>query len=328
MNVFEELKLNIQQFFNRNKKGLEKPSNVSRPEQAEETTLFIEDLTPMRPKENKGILVSNVSRLSLLPCLYLFINFGTLVVLMIYKFLQNIVFENDILVGEAKVTNYFNLYRINPFVYHLYTCSNSIIGIILVFLLYTVLKQRFQVPEFKDHTFKLGIMLVNGMLFNLLQLGMGFIPYVDNYKSANELMAKEIKIDLTQLLFLSMIFFSILFGIYSLIALNLIKSKTIKNKQNENWFAYKAITLIYLCFFTIVYLVVLMHSQNVINIGLNPNSLTKHYNYILALFPYFIHILNGILIFSFYFELKFVNLTLTENLEVDYLFEESNKNVL
>ena len=71
------------------------------------------------------------------------------------------------------------------------------------------------------HIFKIHFMLGFGLLANFLHLVIGFIPYLENYDLVNDQMKKEVNIDLTQILFLTMIFFSIFFGIYSLFCLNL-----------------------------------------------------------------------------------------------------------
>jgi hypothetical protein len=327
MSVFEKLKEKIQNLFFLKKKDCSVPVKSARPELTEETTLLIDTTERFKPKESRGYLVTNVSNLSLLPPLYLFINVATIVILLIYKLKDNVTFKNDILIGDTKVTNYFNLFKVNHFVFHLYTCANSITGVIFVFLLFSLLKQKFKSPENEKHSFKLHILLILGFLTHLISLGVGFIPYVDNYKQANHIMLNEIKIELSQFLFLTMNFFFILFGIYSLICLNVLRNYKVRNEAKENWFIYKVITLIYLSCFTVIYLLILLFKNKVISFGLSENALAKHQNYVLALFPYFIHILSGLLIFSFYYEFKSVNLTLSETLEGENLDDESNKNV-
>lgn len=328
LGVFEKLKQTIQESFFLKNKEKHTPDLKEGFEQNEDTTILIETSNKrIKNEDETSVFSSNVTKLSILPSLYLFINVFTIIIILFYKVKYNFTYTNDIMVGQSKIINYFNLFKANPFVYHLYTSSNSLIGILLVLSLFNVLKQKFIFHGLENHIFKLNIMFTFGFLTNFILFGTSFIPYLDNYEVTNEQMRKEFKIELSQFLFLTMIFFSISFGIYSLIAINLLSKRSEKCKNLDNWFLYKMITIIYLISFTVIYLIVYLHKNDCVSLGLNAASLSKHYNYILALFPYFIHFLNGVLAFSFYFELKSASLVLSDKIEVNYLLEDSNKNV-
>jgi uncharacterized Tic20 family protein len=142
-----------------------------------------------------------------------------------------------------------------------------------------------------------------------------------------------IKLEVCQLLFLSFIFFTILFSIYSLTVLNLIgknkkNSSPLISDQEKNWFSYKIVILSYLSIFAIIYIIFVLYDNKMIILSNSLNSLIdKYLSFVLTRFPYFLHIINAVLIFSFYFEMKYVNLEMSQNFEVDYLFNESEKTI-
>ena len=118
---------------------------------------------------------------------------------------------------------------------------------------------------------------------------------------------------------------AILFSVYSIANLNLLRGRNSlnANRMNEDiWYLYKFISLIYLCFFTLVYIAFLLHGSKIFKIGFLENIIKDNYVTVIAMFPYFIHVINAVLMFTFYFELKFLNLALSQNLDVDYLFED------
>ena len=240
--------------------------------------------------------------------------------------MNKIEFATDIKLKNLKIPNYYDLPKINPIVYNIYTCSTSITGLAIVIILYSVLKQRFKVPEFQTHSFKLKIMMLFGLISNFLNLAKGITPpMLENYYNIVKEIQPNLEIDFSHLTFLTFIFFTILFSVYSLSILSLIRGKNNlnSNRMNEDvWYLYKFVTLIYLCFFTLVYIAFLLHGSKIIKIGLFENLINEYYSTVISLFPYFIHVINSVLMFTFYFELKFVNLALSQNLDVDYLFED------
>ncbi len=84
--------------------------------------------------------------------------------------------------------------------------------------------------------------------------------------------------------------------------------------------------MFYLNIFIAIYVVFLLHENEIIKISIFRTFVENNMIYVLVMFPYFIHIINSILVFSFYFEFKYLNIALSQNLDVDYLFEESNRN--
>jgi len=274
----------------------------------------------------KGYLTNNVATLSILPVIYLLSSLLIIIILLFIRYMNMIEFSTDIKYKNIKIPNYYNLPKINPFIYNIYTCSTSVTGISIVLILYSVLKQRFKVPEYQNHSFKLNIMMVFGLISNFLNFAKGITPPIfENYYNIVKEIQPNLEIDISHLTFLTFVFFNILFSVYSLSILSLLKGKNNlnANRMNEDiWYLYKFITLIYLCFFTLVYIAFLLHGSKILNIGFLENLIKEYYITVIAMFPYFIHVINSVLMFTFYFELKFVNLALSQNLDVDYLFDD------
>ena len=201
---------------------------------------------------------------------------------------------------------------------------------IIVFILFSVLKQRFKVPEYEHHSFKLYIMMIFGFISNFLNFTKGFAPYFENYEEFSKEIRFNLKIDLSVLFFLTLIFFSVLFSVYSLYVLNLLRIRSnspISHNYEGHWYNYRIVTLVYLCVFTLIYVVFLLHDKKIFLFCNDISYISENLTFVISMFPYFIHIINAVLMFSFYFELKYVNLVLSQNVEVDYLFEEGEKNL-
>jgi hypothetical protein len=301
-----------------------------RPEQEETFTYqneYQEKYNFYKIKNNtKGYLTNNVATLSILPVIYLLSSLLIIIILLFIRYINMIEFSTDIKYKNIKIPNYFDLPKINPFIYNIYTCSTSITGLSIVIILYSVLKQRFKVPEYQNHSFKLNVTMVFGIASNVINFTKGISwPIFESYCNIVKDYQPNLEIDFSHLAFLLFIFFTILFSVYSISILNLLRGRNNlnANRMNEDiWYLYKFITLIYLCFFTLVYIAFLLHGSKIFKIGLLDNVMKDNYVTVIAMFPYFIHVINSVLMFTFFFELKFVNLALSQNLDVDYLFED------
>jgi hypothetical protein len=237
-----------------------------------------------------------------------------------------------------EIPNFYDLKKINPTAYNIYVTLSCGSSLAISMILYSVLKQRFKVPEFQSHSFKLNIMLLFSLASNAFHLACAAAPpLINSFFRLGEEVQLELENETKQFLFLLHIFFSILFALYLLTVLNLVRNKNFDESKNslfsklqtevqENkWFLYKYITLFYLCVFTLVYVLVLLQNAQIVSFGPFDVFIKEYCQLVSAIFPYFIQVINAVLVFTFYFELKFVNLALAQNLDVDYLFEEEDK---
>jgi len=248
-----------------------------------------------------------------------------IIILLSIKFSNSISFSSEItLNNNIKLANYFDLNKVDPLIFHISTCSCSIIGFMITIILFFILKRKYD--EVNISKFKLINLFLFGLLVNLLQFLIGVLPIIQDNDHYNKVFYKEIKININQFLFLNLNLFTVCFGFYSFFAIDLASNnKEDNNNKSNDWKVYKIIILIYLTFSLFVYMLFLLDSCGYINFNFNK----KHSNYILGLFPYFIHTLNGLLWFSFYFELKHSILVLIESNEKREInFDESCKNCL
>jgi hypothetical protein len=347
MLIFENIKFLIRNCFISHRKKDRDREKESKNNDGDESTSSLlsgqEGVTGFTARNDAhGVITNNMITLSILPSIYLLISIFTILILLFLKFKGKIVLNSDAVVNNMIIPNYYDLQKINPTIYHIYTCITSFAGIAIVFILFSVLKQRFKVPEYQNHNFKLYIMVIFGFISNFLNFAKGFSPYIENYELIVKKIEENIKIDLSHLLFLTFIFFTVLFSIYSIYILDLLRgdknnesndiflSTSYRNRnQDDNWFNYKIVILCYLCIFTLVYVVFLLHNNKIFIFWNSLNSLIdENLSFVICFFPYFIHTINAVLMFSFYFEMKYVNLALSQNLEVDYLFEDGAEKLL
>jgi hypothetical protein len=289
----------------------------------------------------KGIITNNILKLSAIPVIYLVSSILVIFTLLFLNFRLNSIANSKKPVGDIYlgIPDFYQLPKINPTISHIYTIISTFSGFSIVIILFSILKQRFKVPEYRQHSFKLYIMLFFGMMSNFLNLLKGFFPFMEKIKIIP--FVNEIQDDMKlKLLFLGLLCFSFLFAFYSITILFFLKNNKedeLKEYQTcnslfnlkfeEDWLNYKIIILFFLTIFALVYVLFLMHHNKLFMLAGSYYSLfleTKA-TFVINVFPYFLHLMNSILMFSFYFELKYLNIALSQNLEVDYLFESSEK---
>jgi hypothetical protein len=287
----------------------------------ESSSLLSDTDTPTKPT-NKGILTNSVCYLTIIPGIYLLAS----IFIVLYLLILNS--KEQLVTNKEKIPDFYDLPKMSVTMFHIYTVVTSICGMAIVIVLFVVLKQRFKVPEFINKNYKLYIMMFFGLMSNFFNFAKGFSPYLVIFNISKDINS-DLTMKLTHILFLGVVFFSILFSIYSISVLDLLRMKKVKQMNTlDNWYSYKIVILVYLTSFFIIYIIFLLYDNKAFTL-IDGSSLKKvfenHLKLVISTFPYFIHILNAVLMFSFYFELRYVNLALSQNLEVDYLFEESEK---
>jgi hypothetical protein len=267
-------------------------------------------------QEKKPIKRPNVNRLYMFlifPILYLLVSIAMPMILLIIKVNKKLIFESDIKVENYTIANYFDLSLINSVIYKAYTCGSFISGFIIVLVLFLTLNQRFKVPEYQDNTIKLYMMLLFGLISNLFNLYRGFYDFI-------RINLPDLFINMSpEALFLSWIIFSIFFSIYSLSMIDLLRTQRI---NETSWYVYRIILVSFLSIITIVYTSFLLYKNNYVNKYTANNFIIENMSYVLGMFPYFIHTINALMMFCYYFEIKYLNTILSRNLDVDYLFED------
>ena len=303
----------------------------------ETSEIYIEDTSEKRlfnterlisQRYNNNILIN----ISYLPMTYLIVSISAFVGMLIissYKDLPKSLY-NQVGPNKYLVINYFEICKINPLVYHLFQSCTSFLGIFIVTMLFFSIKSKSK--NFYQNSGYLQIYLscVFGIISFILLLVEGVMPLLGDVGTYNALLKSEIGINLPNFVFLTRLFFSLLFMLTFLLVvwnLNLNYDQSEESEMNNTWFNYKLITLIYLGFFTFIYVFVLLHHNKII---FSEFSLATNYNYtsyILTIFPYLLHCLNDLMIFTFSFELRLSNITLTE-IENESIIRKTEKNIL
>ena len=273
----------------------------------------------------KNTMSNKMIYLSIFPLFYFLASILMMIVLILIKNKQKIILNSDVNINNMIFHSYYDLDLINPLIYKIYTFITTIAGMVIVITIFSIMHQRFKVPEYKTHSIKLYIMIIFGIVGNSITFIKGFMPLM-HYDDLIQTINNELKIEISQLLFLIWIFFSVFFAIYSMNILKLLRSKQSMTLNNEeNWYNYKILIIIYLNITTLIYVGFILHQNNILKFNLFQNFVEGNMNYVLLLFPYFIHTIHAILILSYYFELKYLNIALSQNLDVDYLFDDTEK---
>ena len=204
----------------------------------------------------------NLCKLSILPTLYLILNILIIFLLLYIKKRRNIIYSTDFTRNSITIANFYHLTKVCPSLFKIYSSTTSLIGLILVSILFSALKQRFKVPEFKNHYYKLYVLLAFGYLSNFFNFATVLIPYFVNLEDLDNELSKEIQIELNQLIFLTMIFFSVSFAIYSLFCLTLIREKQPEiNVEKDNLLSYKMLIIVFLSIITLIYILAILYQD-------------------------------------------------------------------
>lgn len=228
---------------------------------------------------------------------------------------------------------------------------NSIISFVILYLIFSLLKQRFNVPEYKVNHYNLYAMFLLGIFSCLLNFMQGFYPlYVKqnftlslfnnntNEKRTNtfgEYTNEEINsridnqslISLKVLMYTSFIIISILYSLSVIANVNFLKKLSIgtsTSKPEESMY-FKYFIILMNWALSSIYIFLLIN-KNRDNTQYIENSKTT--DIIFALIPYFLYLLHGMMMFCFYYDIKYVTYNMKKNIYVDFLFENESIELL
>ena len=199
----------------------------------------------------------------LLPSLYFGVNLSLIFILLILKFNNNVIFEDDLVTKEVILPDFFDLYKVNNLVFHCYEIVLSILGFLITFFVYNLFYNIFveqKMNSFK-YMYKLHLMLIFGMISNIFLLIISFTPSLNDL-NINQDFLIETKIKLDQFIFIIHIFFSILFYTFSLCCLKMTSVSNVDSKKK--WLSFKLVILIYLLVLSFFYVIVLVFKNKFI----------------------------------------------------------------
>jgi len=348
-NNFENLKNTILNFIS-NKEKNNKPAKLRK--DFEESSLLLEYNDKALIKysediESKKIPFTLITSAKRIP--FLFGSFGMLlIVTMILLSFSDKMNEEEFKLlymesgkSRTKFLNFFRLPLVNVTVYHLINSTYSLTGIALLSCLFQILYSKLIDKTASGIEYiKLYMTISFGMISQIINLIYGTVYTSSGIEKINENFTNEMRISIFQFVFLIQIFFSILFGIFTTIFIAKLKTKPSYSLENQEipdaqnnsshnkWFNYKLISVIYLAFFSLAYIFVYLHNNNIILKDINSELMKENYSYLLAVFPYFLYFNNLILYLMFYDEMRDSNIYISQPEEEGEYFEKRERNIL
>lgn len=353
--VFENLKKHILSYFRKNKnskqnKDTPKPSETKEKiEQGDESSVCLLDESERRnmykfkyQNEDKKFNTIPVIQTYRIPIVYLILSLCTLIFMFIIGNKSNKDLYLEIGIGNNKISilNFFRMSNINPLAFHILNSCTAIVGFGIIYTVYLVLISKFKQKKYNNFDFvKLYLSMIFGAVSMLFHIIYGTCYLVTGYNEINQMFNKELHVGLKEFIFFVEIFFTVLYGIFTMLIIYNLKEKpsTASFENNDStthaqytWVNYKLLTLIYIIFFSLAYIFINLHHNGVIFKGLDSEILKSNYSYLLCLFPYLIYILNSLFYFYFYDELRNSEITVTDPIDskMNYCYDNYQKNIL
>ena len=221
-------------------------------------------------------------------------------------------------------SEFYYLFNIQPEFSLSMSIANAFVSLIVMLMLYLVLKQRYNVPEFKTYTIRLNFMLVYGIYACIFQL---YFIYQCLNKSAieksNELDTKFLLY--TVIIFMIHVILNITYAIIVLFNVVIIRKNQVLSQKEEQWLNLKVVIIVFLILAFTIYLVSVFNLYDYL-LSFNLSIIENNKIYIYRFFPFYINSLIGILHLSYYFEMRYVILSFSQNMEVNNLFNHDYLN--
>jgi hypothetical protein len=177
--VFEKIK----DFFGYKEKKFSTPKGSNKAEKEDSSLCSLLDYQERQnykfSKQNAKANADSI-KLSVLNPIYTAINISLIVILLGLKVHHNVPMSHDKVIKGMSIPCYFELYKINPVVFHIYHCLSGVLGYGIIYVLYSSLKLKLEYIKDKmifSHV-KLVSLLLFGSLFNLCTFVESFIPYI------------------------------------------------------------------------------------------------------------------------------------------------------
>jgi hypothetical protein len=355
-----------------NKKHLEKTQHEK---EGDETSILLEeDNNNKFANENyfnkQKLLSTSVIQNKLMPMLYLTFSFSSLIFLMLSENSNGRSTENYISFdaeNNKKLFNFFKLYDLNPLIFHLFSLTTGLLGILIVYLAQNTIYLKslnFFSPVQKFNLLKIYLTSFFGMFSHLIHILAGMVYFFSNFAAFNNYMQKELNISLHQFLFCVEIFFTSLYGIFICMILNKLNKidvlesegdqekyasesfnysrpnanlfygnnqnnlQVIPDNLDSKWLNYKIICVVYLVFFSICYGLLLLIKNEKINFMEKDAAYFKlNHSYLLIFLPFLLFTLNSIFYSLFYGILKYSS-TCHIEFTSQNVYDKSQKNML
>lgn len=280
---------------------------------------------------------------SIIAILYLITSLTTLISLIVCNFIDN---KNK---SEETIT----AFPVGPFPNFLNLCSHwtiffpilflliSILGLINIWFYCVLLLQRYSVPELSSKKTGVHFMFVLGILSNILLTFFGFAPDILRLET---IAFKNVKISITAIIYLTSIFFNILFAVLALRSIQSIKSLVIvslgqcKNKSYKEKISAKK-CVIYLAVFTmLIYIGGIILKSNIKTLLLEKdldknlfsfkNSLSNGLDVLIVLLPYVLFVINAFINLGYYYDIVYIENNLSKYIDQEYFASNDEVSLL
>lgn len=168
--------------------------------------------------DQKFIRLNNKSKFYLFPIIYFFSSTFFLIMLLIFNLqtpnsngvIKHYAHEGKLLVPFRSLSTFKNSHTQ---LFYASMILTTLSGIINFCFLCKLLIQRFSVPEFKDNKVTVQLMFVFGITANAIYLSFFFFPEIINFELSK---IKFLRFSLSMIIFISFIFFNLLFAALTL----------------------------------------------------------------------------------------------------------------
>lgn len=119
-------------------------------------------------------------KLSMLNPVYTTINISLIIILLSLKFYHAMPLSHDHVFFNITVPCYFQLYMVNPLIFHIYYSIIGLLGFLIMYILYTTAKLKLDYIKDNGNIFQLKRMLliVFGLMFNVSSMIEAFVPLI------------------------------------------------------------------------------------------------------------------------------------------------------
>lgn len=229
----------------------------------------------------------------------------------------------DINYNNFVIPNYFQLKEISPTSFKIHTAFFGILCCTEVMILFSHLLQRSMVPELKKYRLEIIFAMISGLLISCIEPVRGWVRIEDIIESNFTCWECKETLNTPEVYFIGVHIIIILYGLFIGSLLRVMEKKyQSENKEHyELTMDFKLITLGLLFLMLLIYFLIYGHSIHVFTFtGWLEKMVIQNSLFVKTFFPYFIHVLVAIYLLCFYLDLKYIRLSLTQNLNADYVF--------
>jgi hypothetical protein len=202
---------------------------------------------------------------------------------------------------------FITLKHIQPTIYAASILCISISGFLNSWFFCSLLLQRFSVPELRKHKLTIHLMFILGIFSNVIYIFFGFSPHLLKIESEN---IKIVNVSLSMIIFLSFVFFNILFATLTLHVFEIFRKQIACNdkrlKRNTKVKKYMLCLAIFILFIYLMSIFLKFEIKNNFK-GLKENKSFKQVvQFFLFIVPYILFVFNALINLTYYLDIRYL----------------------